>query len=451
MSVKYNKLFKKLIDIEMSPTQLMKEAECSANILMHLKKNEYISMASLEKICQVLTCSVDDILEFDRNQIPEESMDSKEETSNIKPIKIVSLFSGIGGFEEGLKLAGIANEVVFASEIDEAAKKSYAANFDTANLHGDITKIDENDIPNHDLLLAGFPCQSFSIAGRMKGFEDIRGTLFFDVARILNAKKPKYILLENVKNLISHDQTRTIRKILNTLNDIGYTVDFTVINSCEAGVPQNRDRTYICGIYQGETEPFVPDRRSIKADALKKELNRGEFKGFNFFDSIVFSCNKRHIEDVLEESVADSFYFENDKIVEFLKINMPQDIDKAENRIVKLFDLPREVHNDLERQRRVYSVKGISPTVLARADSTKIFVKHNGHPAIRKITAVENFYMQGFDKEFVENIRRIGASNTQMYKQSGNAVSPPVIQKITKTIFDNYLFNDLKNSNKVER
>lgn len=428
MSVKYNKLFKKLSKIDMTPTQLMKAAECSANILTHLKMNDYISMASLEKICMVLKCGVDDIMEFQ----------NENERINPNTLKVVSLFSGIGGFEEGLRMAGIEHKVVFASEIDVAAQKSYAANFDSTNLYGDITKINEKDIPDHDLLLAGFPCQSFSIAGKMKGFEDTRGTLFFDVARILNEKKPKYILLENVKNLINHDHSRTIRIILSTLNDIGYTVDFTVINSCEAGVPQNRDRTYICGIYNGKVEKYSKDIRSVKADALKKELNEIDYKGFNFFNSVSFCNTHKHIMDILEDKVEDSFYFNSDAIKQYLKEKQFADVDQVDDRIIKLFDLPREVHNDLERQRRVYSVKGISPTVLARADSTKIYVMKNGEKAIRKITAVENFYIQGFSEEFVNNIKQIGTSNTQMYKQSGNAVSPPVIEGITKQIAVNY-------------
>lgn len=429
MAVKYNKLFKRLTNMNMSPAQLMKEAECSGNILTHLRKNEYISMASLEKICLVLGCGVDDILDFCND-------------SNIKgkdTIKVVSLFSGIGGFEEGLKMAGIAHKVVFASEIDSAAQKSYSANFDSAALNGDITKVDEREIPDHDLLLAGFPCQSFSIAGKRKGFEDIRGTLFFDVARILNEKKPQFILLENVKNLISHDQTRTIRKILETLNEIGYTIDFTVINSVEAGVPQNRDRTYICGIYNGKQEKYVSDKRSLKADQLKKELNTENFKGFNFFDKIVFNNPLRCIEDVLEENASENFYFNTPLVKNYLQENMFEDVEGKQDKIIKLFDLPREVHNDLERQRRVYSVKGISPTVLARADSTKIYIEKNGEKLIRKITATENFYMQGFGKQFVENIMNIGTSNTQMYKQSGNAVSPPVIEGIVRKMYEDYM------------
>ncbi|MBR3920598.1 MAG: DNA (cytosine-5-)-methyltransferase, partial [Oscillospiraceae bacterium] len=148
-----------------------------------------------------------------------------------RKIKVVSLFSGIGGFEEGLRKSRINSEIIFASEIDNNAQKSYSANFNSNVLKGDITQINEKDIPDHELLLAGFPCQSFSIAGMRKGFDDIRGTLFFDVARILKKKKPRYILLENVKNLISHDGSKTIRIILDTLNEIGYTIDFTIINS----------------------------------------------------------------------------------------------------------------------------------------------------------------------------------------------------------------------------
>ena len=212
-------------------------------------------------------------------------------------------FSGIGGFEEGLRKSGIPSEIVFSSEIDSFAQKSYIANFSNEHLHGDIKAIDEKDIPDHDLLLAGFPCQSFSIAGKRKGFDDIRGTLFFDIARILSEKKPKYILLENVKNLISHDGSNTIRKILGTLNEIGYTVDFTVINSCEAGVPQNRDRTYICGIYNGAFEKYITDVRSVKANVLKQELNNSEFRGFNFFDKVSFNNKQRFIEDILESDV----------------------------------------------------------------------------------------------------------------------------------------------------
>lgn len=357
-------------------------------------------------------------------------------------IRVVSLFSGIGGFEEGLKKTKIESEIVFCSEIDSFAQKSYIANFNKEHLYGDIKKVDEKDIPDHELLLAGFPCQSFSIAGQRKGFDDIRGTLFFDIARILSEKKPKYILLENVKNLISHDNGKTIRKILWTLNNIGYTVDFTVINSCEAGLPQNRDRTYICGIFDGEFEQFQMDKRSLKINVLKQELNKTEFKGFNFFNKVKFYNKQKFIEDILETDVESNFFLDTENVRNFLSSYEVDDADKNENKIIKLLDLPREVHNDLERQRRVYSVKGISPTVLARSDTTKIMVKIKGELKIRKMIPVENFYVQGFDKIFVENIKTIGMSATQMYKQSGNAVSPPVITGILELLNKEYIAND---------
>ena len=357
-------------------------------------------------------------------------------------VNVVSLFSGIGGFEEGLKKSKINSAVVFSSEIDEHARVSYISNFGSDNLHGDITLIDEKSVPQHELLLAGFPCQSFSIAGKRKGFDDIRGTLFFDVARILKEKTPKYILLENVKNLISHDGTKTIKKILTTLNEIGYTVDFTVLNSCEAGVPQNRDRTYIVGVYGLKAEKFNYDKRSSKASALKKELDEEGFNGFNFFNQVVFLQKQKYIEDILEEDVPESYYFETDKIRKFLDGFRVEESRRRQAKILKLFDLPKDVHNDLERQRRVYSTKGISPTVLARADTTKILLKDGTQYRIRKVTSAENFYIQGFGKRFVENIKMTGMSATQMYKQSGNAVSPPVITGILNCLYEEYMCNE---------
>ena len=178
----------------------------------------------------------------------------------MREIRVVSLFSGIGGFEEGLRLAKIPHKVVLASEIDKFAQQSYGTNFDSSVLIGDITKVDEKGIPDHDLLVGGFPCQAFSIAGQRKGFEDTRGTLFFDVLRILKEKRPKYFLLENVKNLISHDGGKTFRVILDSLAELDYVIDFTVLNSKDFGVPQSRERTFICGIHNGESSLYEEDK-----------------------------------------------------------------------------------------------------------------------------------------------------------------------------------------------
>ena len=347
-------------------------------------------------------------------------------------MKIVSLFSGIGGFELGIKKSKLKSEVVFSSEIDKYASAAYLANFNDNNLKGDITKIDEKDVPDHDLLVGGFPCQSFSIAGKQKGFNDARGTLFFDVARILKEKKPKYFLLENVKNLVAHDDGNTFKTIIKILNEIGYVIDFTVINSSEAGLPQNRERTYIVGIFNGIKEKNNYDKRNNKIDDLKKNF---EYEGFDFFNTLSFNNPQKYIKDIIENNKEEKYLISNDAVKKYLSDFSCVENKKCEKKIVKLFDLPREVWNDLERQRRVYSIYGISPTILARSDTTKIYINTEEEKYIRKFTPRENFRLQGFDDDFIDNIVKT-VSMTQQYKEAGNAVSPPVITGIINHLIE---------------
>jgi DNA (cytosine-5)-methyltransferase 1 len=267
MSFSYDSLWKLLAEKHLSKTDFARRVGITSATLAKLGKNQNVNMDVLHKICKYLECDLADI------------MTHSPETS----IKVVSLFSGIGGFEAGLEKSNLNGRVVFASEIDDKASKSYAANFSNVDLYGDITKIAEQSVPDHDLLVGGFPCQAFSIAGRRNGFEDTRGTLFFDVARIAEHKKPKFILLENVKNLISHDNSNTINVILSTLSSLGYTTDFTVINSKEAGLPQSRERTYILGIRDFPAEKFEIDRRNKKATSIKMLLNQN-----NIFQALYF-------------------------------------------------------------------------------------------------------------------------------------------------------------------
>ena len=159
----------------------------------------------------------------------------------------IDLFSGVGGMR--IPFDELGGRCVFSSEIDKFAKIVYEENFGEKPC-GDITSINENQIPKHDLLCAGFPCQAFSNAGLRKGFNDTRGTLFFDIARILDFHKPKAFLLENVKGLKSHDGGKTFRKIIKTLNEIGYqTIESKVFNSKDFGLPQNRERIFIVGFW----------------------------------------------------------------------------------------------------------------------------------------------------------------------------------------------------------
>lgn len=344
----------------------------------------------------------------------------------MEKMKIVSLFSGIGGFELGINNSNMDGEVVFSSEIDKHATTSYLANFNDNNLNGDITKIDEKDIPDHEFLVAGFPCQAFSIAGMQKGFNDTRGTLFFDVARILKEKQPKYFLLENVKNLVAHDGGKTFKTIIKTLNEVGYTVDFTIINSVEAGLPQNRERTYIVGILNYDEITNKSDKRNKVIDDLKKTF---DYRGFDFFNSLSFNNPQKYIKDIIENTKEKRYMIQNEAVDKFLMNNKFEESGRCQKKIVKLFDLPRDVWNDLERQRRVYSIYGISPTILARSDTTKIYINNSGDTYVRKFTPRENFRLQGFDDEFIDNILKV-ASMTQAYKEAGNAVSPPVITGI---------------------
>ncbi|WP_158552808.1 DNA (cytosine-5-)-methyltransferase [Macrococcoides caseolyticum] len=344
-------------------------------------------------------------------------------------MRVVSLFSGIGGFEEGLRLSKIDYEIVFASEIDKYARKSYSSNFSDKHLYEDIKDINEFDIPEHDLLVAGFPCQSFSIAGSRKGFDDIRGTLFFDIIRILKAKRPKVFLLENVKNLTSHDKGNTFKTMIQNLSNLGYSIDFDVLNSKDSGVPQSRERTFIIGVYNYEVQKQITLSKNKRVNEAKIWALNNEIKLFVFFNTLVQQGEPKVLSDIIYKNVDKKYYIKNEKITEFLnEIKIP--VVTTKNEIIKLFDLPKEVHNDMERQRRVYSVMGISPTVLARADSTKIYLEENGEKVIRKITPIENFLAQGFSLNFVNKLSKAKISDTQLYKQSGNAVSPPIIRDI---------------------
>ncbi len=183
----------------------------------------------------------------------------------MKKIKFIDLFAGLGGtrigFEQACKEKGIKAECVFTSEIKPYAVSIYQHNFDKSEVHGDITSINASDIPNFDFLLAGFPCQAFSVAGNRKGFEDTRGTLFFDIARIIREKKPRGFILENVEGLVSHDKGRTLQVIIGVLEELDYFVDWKVLDSSEFGVPQRRKRIYIVGNI----------KKLVKLDDFKKE------------------------------------------------------------------------------------------------------------------------------------------------------------------------------------
>ena len=199
-------------------------------------------------------------------------------------LTFIDLFAGIGGFH--LALHNVGAECVFASEWDEAARLTYETNisklspklFSNGNFAGDITVVDKKSIPDFDILCAGFPCQPFSQAGFKKGFADIRGTLFFDIAEIIRIKKPKAFFLENVRGLYSHDEGRTFETIKRTLtDDLGYSFHHAIVKASEHGLPQHRPRLFMVGFKDPQTEFVFPEKRKLKftmSDVMKGEVDR---------------------------------------------------------------------------------------------------------------------------------------------------------------------------------
>ena len=389
-------------------------------------------------------------------------------------MKICSLFSGIGGIETGFLKVFKDVKIVFSSEIDIKTAKAYELWFGHKP-HGDITQVDEKLIPNHDILVGGFPCQAFSVAGKRLGFEDTRGTLFFDVARIIKEKKPKLFVLENVKGLLSHDGGKTFTTIISILSDLGYLIDFEIMNSKYFDVPQNRERIVIIGakktLKNVKKEDWILNSTNKKINEFKKNLQNVS-NSFNFSFPEQKNINKILL-DILEINV-DSKYTLPIQYTEDLiaKINDEINQNKLKDDCT-VIQMERHHWNDLDRQRRIYSTNGIAPTLLARQDSpkiimvgklnmkageqiksvysenglsptidtaqgghrqVKILIKQKNDFFIRKMTPLESLRVQGFSDEFYNKLREYKYSNTHIYKMAGNAVTVNVFEAIAKQV-----------------
>jgi DNA (cytosine-5)-methyltransferase 1 len=307
-------------------------------------------------------------------------------------LKTIDLFAGIGGIRIGFEKAGF--HTVFANDFEPRCKTTYDLNFvDTPLTVEDIRKIKVKDLPQFDFLLGGFPCQAFSIAGYRHGFKDDRGNLFFDVARIIDERKPVGFLLENVKNLFSHDNGNTFRVICNTLDELGYDIKFKILNTMHYGnVPQNRERIYIVG--------FRKDTAYINNFEFPKQTER-----------------TKTVSDILENSdTIDQKYYYNDKPL-----------------FQKLKEYTFEI-GDVYQWRRQYvrhNKSGVCPTLTANMGT-------GGHNVplvqdkrgIRKLTPRECARLQGFPDSY----KLPDISDSHLYKQFGNSVSIPVIERIAKNI-----------------
>ncbi len=318
--------------------------------------------------------------------------------------KSIDLFAGIGGIRLGFEQAfGDEINTVFVSEWDKKAQETYLANFgDKINIFGDITKINELDIPSHDILLAGFPCQAFSLAGQKKGFEDTRGTLFFDVARIVKFHKPKVVFCENVKNLVNHDKGKTFKIIKKTLNELGYRVFHKVLNSKDFGVPQNRERIYIVAF----REDISPDR-------------------FIFPDK---TDNTKVIADIIEEKETSPKYYLSDVYLDSLRRHKQRHQDKGNGFGYEIRDVNSVagaiVCGGMGRERNLIIDKRLTDFTPVTHIKGKINREY-----IRKMTPREWARLQGFPDKF-----KLVVADTHLYKQFGNSVTVPVIKAIAEKI-----------------
>lgn len=304
--------------------------------------------------------------------------------------RYIDLFCGIGGFRiaatNASAKAGVSSECVFSSDIDDDAQTAYQTNFGHRPF-GDITKIDAKDVPDHDLLFGGFPCQAFSIIGDMKGFSDARGTLFFDIARILDEKRPRAIVLENVKQLRGHDQGRTLKTILNFLDELGYWVDYQVLNALDFGLPQKRERILIVGFLDDSHRRFEwPIPGSLTPQALDALLE--------------------------DEAKIDPFYFASPKI------------QKSRKMAVESKHLPQG--RTIWHENKSGNISVLPYSCALRAGASYNYLLVDG---VRRLTMREMLRLQGFPEDF-----KIACGYSATRKQAGNSVPVPMIQAVIEQV-----------------
>jgi len=361
-------------------------------------------------------------------------------------IKYFSMFTGVGGFELGLSktsweqqrrneedsskfeqepLASEQFTCIGMSEIDKYASELLKKRFPNIKNYGDATKIKADELPDFDLLCGGFPCQAFSIAGKRRGFQDTRGTMFFEISRILEVKRPKIVLLENVKGLLNHEKGKTFSVILQTLDELGYEVQWMVLNSKFFGVPQNRERVFIIGSLRGEPRPeILPFRESInkidgenktsrqiiQVDDIARE-NKYKFGDRLKEDGATFTLNSIEQRGILEGAGWEKRHENTRRVYGTEGISPTIPTGTGGGVMTKIMDL----YNNKEHSDRCPTLKEPHHNTLRVREDMKI----------RKLTPTECERLQGFPDNWTE-----GFSDTQRYKMMGNAVTVNVIKAI---------------------
>jgi DNA (cytosine-5)-methyltransferase 1 len=321
-----------------------------------------------------------------KNKIVMKNLFEKDLKKTDSKFRMIDLFAGIGGIRLGFE--SIGGECVFSSEWDKSAQETYRANFHEIP-YGDITKIKPEEIPAFDVLLAGFPCQPFSQAGKKGGLADTRGTLFFDIAKIIDYHRPSVVFLENVKRLRTHDSGNTFTTIKEILESMGYEVHSKVLNAKDFGVPQNRERIYIVG-FLTKTNFTFPLSPKIKTK----------------------------LGDILEKSIPNKYTL-SDKLWSGHQRRKKEHLEKGNGFGYSIFDSDSEYTSTISA--RYYK------------DGSEILIKQeNNNP--RKLTPREAARLQGFPDRFI-----IPVSDAQAYKQFGNSVAVPVIRAIAENIYKTML------------
>ena len=377
-------------------------------------------------------------------------------------IKVGTDFSGIGAPEQALIKLGIEHKSIFACDVDKYAKQSYLANYKTDKFYDDITKRNQENAPYVDLYVAGFPCQAFSTSGKRKGFEDTRGTLFFDLLKYLKAKRPKYFILENVKGLLSHNGGRTFLTILDCLakvtngqysltnyeDGLNYYIYYKVLNTKDYGLPQNRERVFIVG-FRDEKHSFkfpkkiplelklkdiLQDNPNSKYNLTKKGLNiLTNYQKFNKF-KILDTSN-----DIASCITARCNKISNDN--NFLKVG-----EKGSDDLIKVIDTGNAQTIEFVNVKPVKlgeSEKFGGSVIVGKSESSYC-LRANRNSAgvkiqniIRRLTPLECFRLQGFSDSFHNKCVDAGISNTQLYKQAGNSMTVDVLAALINEILIN--------------
>ena len=365
-------------------------------------------------------------------------------------MKAFSMFSGIGGFELGIQMASKEVEVIGYSEIDKYAIQVYEKHFPGVKNYGDATTIRGDELPDFDLLVAGFPCQAFSYAGFGRGLDDSRGTLFFDIARICSEKRPRHLVLENVKGLLSHDKGKTFQTILRVLSDLGYGVEWQVLNSKDFGVPQNRERVFIVGCLGGGSGrkifPLTGESESstrkyidyevhpvLTPDREKKRQNGRRFKDDG---EPSFTLTGQDIHGVMLKEITKG-KSQGERIYDpsGLATTLASQAGGLGAK-TGLYKVGNVNPSKKGQSGNVYSEEGIFPTLSAGGNnpSRERDVGYSSGSVlvdtkIRRLIPLECERLQGFPDNWTE-----GLSDTQRYKTLGNAVTVNVVKTIMNNI-----------------